>query len=55
MKHGPLALVDEKLPLIVLATKDRLHSRQQSVVQQLRARKGNLIIMCRYETQKTTR
>ena len=47
MKHGPLALVDEQLPLIVLATRDRLHKRQQSVIQQLRARKGNLIIMCR--------
>ncbi|KAI7745955.1 hypothetical protein M8C21_011761 [Ambrosia artemisiifolia] len=46
MKHGPLALVDENLPIIVIATRDQCFSKQQSVIQQLKARKGRLIVMC---------
>ncbi|XVE74198.1 hypothetical protein DITRI_Ditri11bG0179600 [Diplodiscus trichospermus] len=46
MKHGPLALVDENLPNIVIATRDACFSKQQSVIQQLHARKGRLIVMC---------
>ncbi|KAK6261011.1 hypothetical protein SCA6_015485 [Theobroma cacao] len=46
MKHGPLALVDENLPIIVIATRDACFSKQQSVIQQLHARKGRLIVMC---------
>ncbi|KAK9683027.1 hypothetical protein RND81_10G113500 [Saponaria officinalis] len=46
MKHGPLALVDENLPIVVIATRDSCFSKQQSVIQQLRARKGRLIVMC---------
>ncbi|KAI3448857.1 hypothetical protein Pfo_005522 [Paulownia fortunei] len=46
MKHGPLALVDETLPIVVIATRDACFSKQQSVIQQLHARKGRLIVMC---------
>ncbi|KAF8398173.1 hypothetical protein HHK36_017099 [Tetracentron sinense] len=46
MKHGPLALVDENLPIVVIATQDACFSKQQSVIQQLHARKGRLIVMC---------
>ncbi|KAB5512361.1 hypothetical protein DKX38_029389 [Salix brachista] len=46
MKHGPLALVDENLPIIVIATRDSCFSKQQSVIQQLHARKGRVIVMC---------
>ncbi|GLU00314.1 hypothetical protein SLE2022_176910 [Rubroshorea leprosula] len=46
MKHGPLALVDENLPIIVIATHDACFSKQQSVIQQLHARKGRLIVIC---------
>ncbi|XP_044980941.1 glutamine--fructose-6-phosphate aminotransferase [isomerizing] 2-like [Hordeum vulgare subsp. vulgare] len=46
MKHGPLALVDENLPIIVIATRDSCFSKQKSVIQQLLSRKGRLIIMC---------
>ncbi|KAF9587269.1 hypothetical protein IFM89_039516 [Coptis chinensis] len=51
MKHGPLALVDENLSIFVIATHDAcfrlvLFSKQQSVIQQLHARKGRLIVMC---------
>ncbi|XP_058755586.1 glutamine--fructose-6-phosphate aminotransferase [isomerizing] 1-like [Vicia villosa] len=46
MKHGPLALVDESLPIVVIATRDACFSKQQSVIQQLHARRGRLIVMC---------
>ncbi|KAL5567047.1 hypothetical protein UlMin_030211 [Ulmus minor] len=46
MKHGPLALVDENLPIFVIATRDACFSKQQSVIQQLHARRGRLIVMC---------
>ncbi|KAI3983006.1 hypothetical protein MKX01_034743 [Papaver californicum] len=46
MKHGPLALVDENLPIVVIATRDACFTKQQSVIQQLHARKGRLIVMC---------
>lgn len=46
MKHGPLALVDENLPIVVIATRDACFSKQRSVIQQLHARRGRLIVMC---------
>ncbi|CAG9466000.1 unnamed protein product [Pedinophyceae sp. YPF-701] len=46
MKHGPLALVDPNLPLIVIATRDACYAKNQSVLQQLKARGGRLIVIC---------
>lgn len=46
MKHGPLALVDETIPAIVMATKDNMYKKMQSVVQQLCARSARLIVIC---------
>uniref|UniRef100_A0A7R9V3S4 glutamine--fructose-6-phosphate transaminase (isomerizing) n=1 Tax=Chlamydomonas euryale TaxID=1486919 RepID=A0A7R9V3S4_9CHLO len=46
MKHGPLALVDEKLPIILFATKDTMHKKMDSVIQQLLARAASLCIVC---------
>ncbi len=43
MKHGPIALVDEKLPVIFIATKDDYHSKIVSNVQEIKARKGKVI------------
>jgi glucosamine--fructose-6-phosphate aminotransferase (isomerizing) len=46
MKHGPLALVDETLPIIVIATADAMHDKMKSVVQQLLARAAKLVVVC---------
>jgi glucosamine--fructose-6-phosphate aminotransferase (isomerizing) len=46
MKHGPLALVDETLPIIVIATGDRMYGKMHSVVQQLLARGAQLLVIC---------
>ena len=46
LKHGPLALVDENMPVILVMTKDSLYPKVQSALQQVSARKGNPIIIC---------
>ena len=46
MKHGPLALVDDTMPIIVVATRDVMHTKMLSVIQQLRARGAGLIVVC---------
>ena len=43
MKHGPIALVDEKLPVIFVATKDSYHEKVVSNIQEIKARKGKVI------------
>jgi glucosamine--fructose-6-phosphate aminotransferase (isomerizing) len=45
MKHGPLALVDETLPLVVIATRDSSYTKQKSVIEQLRARDARCILI----------
>jgi glucosamine--fructose-6-phosphate aminotransferase (isomerizing) len=43
MKHGPIALVDENLPVIFVATKDEYHGKIVSNIQEIKARKGKVI------------
>jgi glucosamine--fructose-6-phosphate aminotransferase (isomerizing) len=43
MKHGPIALVDENLPVVFVATKDRFYEKIVSNVQEIKARKGKVI------------
>ncbi|KAI8617239.1 glutamine:fructose-6-phosphate amidotransferase [Chytriomyces sp. MP71] len=46
LKHGPLALIDENMPVILIMTKDSLYPKVQSALQQVTARKGHPIIIC---------
>jgi len=43
MKHGPIALVDEQLPVVFVATKDSYHEKVISNMQEIKARKGKVI------------
>jgi glucosamine--fructose-6-phosphate aminotransferase (isomerizing) len=43
MKHGPIALVDENLPVVFIATKDSYHEKVISNMQEIKARKGKVI------------
>jgi glucosamine--fructose-6-phosphate aminotransferase (isomerizing) len=43
MKHGPIALIDEKMPVVVLATKDKSYEKILSNIQEIKARKGYVI------------
>jgi glucosamine--fructose-6-phosphate aminotransferase (isomerizing) len=43
MKHGPIALIDEKMPIVVIATKDQFYEKILSNMQEVKARKGKVI------------
>jgi len=44
LKHGPLALVDENMPVVVIAPNDALLEKVKSNMQEVRARKGELYV-----------
>jgi glucosamine--fructose-6-phosphate aminotransferase (isomerizing) len=43
MKHGPIALIDEEMPVIVIATKNEIYEKVISNIQEVKARKGIVI------------
>jgi glucosamine--fructose-6-phosphate aminotransferase (isomerizing) len=43
MKHGPIALIDEAMPVIVLATEQETYEKVVSNIQEVKARKGKII------------
>jgi glucosamine--fructose-6-phosphate aminotransferase (isomerizing) len=43
MKHGPIALIDEEMPVLCLAPKDPWHEKMISQIQQAKARGGRVI------------
>ncbi len=43
MKHGPIALIDENMPVVVVAMKDDTYEKVVSNIQEIKARKGNVI------------
>jgi glucosamine--fructose-6-phosphate aminotransferase (isomerizing) len=43
MKHGPIALIDEEMPCVVIATKRGLYEKVVSNIQEIKARKGKII------------
>lgn len=45
LKHGPIALIDETMPVIVLAPKDGVFEKTVSNVQEVAARGGNIILI----------
>ncbi|MBF0284514.1 MAG: glutamine--fructose-6-phosphate transaminase (isomerizing) [Magnetococcales bacterium] len=45
MKHGPIALIDKDLPVVVLAPRDRLHDKVMSNLEETRARGGRVLLI----------
>jgi glucosamine--fructose-6-phosphate aminotransferase (isomerizing) len=45
MKHGPIALIDENLPVVCIVPKDSLYEKMISNVQEVKARKGIVITL----------
>ena len=43
MKHGPIALIDENMPVVFIATKDEIYDKIISNIEEVRARKGRII------------
>jgi glutamine---fructose-6-phosphate transaminase (isomerizing) len=54
MKHGPIALVDEKLPVVFVATKDSYHEKVVSNMQEIKARKGRVIAVINEGDEQST-
>uniref|UniRef100_A0A2C9JTS9 glutamine--fructose-6-phosphate transaminase (isomerizing) n=1 Tax=Biomphalaria glabrata TaxID=6526 RepID=A0A2C9JTS9_BIOGL len=55
LKHGPLALVDAAMPVLMVCTRDNVFSKCENALQQVKARHGRPIIICNqndFETQK---
>ncbi|UCD65017.1 MAG: glutamine--fructose-6-phosphate transaminase (isomerizing) [Candidatus Zixiibacteriota bacterium] len=43
MKHGPIALIDENMPVVVIALKDPVYDKVMSNIAEVKARNGNVI------------
>jgi len=43
MKHGPIALIDENMPVVIIATKDDTYEKIINNIQEIKARKGKVI------------
>ncbi len=46
MKHGPIALIDENMPIVAIATKTAVYEKVVSNLQESKARDGKLIVIC---------
>ncbi|XP_078319816.1 glutamine--fructose-6-phosphate aminotransferase [isomerizing] 2-like isoform X3 [Crassostrea virginica] len=55
LKHGPLALVDRAMPVMMVVTRDKVYPKCMNALQQVKARHGRPILLCSQgdtETQK---
>jgi glucosamine--fructose-6-phosphate aminotransferase (isomerizing) len=43
MKHGPIALIDENMPVVAIAVQDNVYDKMISQIEQTKARNGNVI------------
>jgi glucosamine--fructose-6-phosphate aminotransferase (isomerizing) len=46
MKHGPIALIDEKMPVVVIAIRDAIYDKVISNIEEIRTRRGIVIAIC---------
>ncbi len=53
LKHGPIALIDEQVPVVVMAPKDGLYDKTISNVQEVMARKGRVVLISNEDGIKT--
>ena len=49
MKHGPIALIDERMPVVVLALKGRRYDKIVSNIQEVKARGGRVIVIASHD------
>jgi glucosamine--fructose-6-phosphate aminotransferase (isomerizing) len=52
MKHGPIALIDENMPVVAIATRDPLYDKIYSNLQEVRARKARLITIATHDDKE---
>ncbi len=52
MKHGPIALIDENLPVVAVAPRDEVYEKLVSNLEEVKARDGKVIALCNEADQK---
>ncbi|MCC6720692.1 MAG: glutamine--fructose-6-phosphate transaminase (isomerizing) [Bacteroidia bacterium] len=52
MKHGPIALIDEQMPVVVIATQNEIYEKVLSNIQEVKARKGKIIAIVTENDEK---
>ncbi len=52
MKHGPIALIDEDMPVVVIATKDSTYEKIVSNIEEVKARQGRVIAVVSEDDDK---
>jgi glucosamine--fructose-6-phosphate aminotransferase (isomerizing) len=45
MKHGPIALIDQNMPVVFIATKDSTYDKILTNIQEVKARRGRIIVI----------
>ncbi|XP_062380845.1 glutamine--fructose-6-phosphate aminotransferase [isomerizing] 2-like isoform X2 [Sardina pilchardus] len=55
LKHGPLALIDKDMPVIMIIMRDACYTKCQNALQQVTARQGRPILICAQDDPETTR
>lgn len=51
LKHGPLAMIDPEMRVLMVCTRDNLYTKTMSGVQQVNARHGRPIVICNPEDE----
>lgn len=46
LKHGPLALVDDLMPIVMIVMRDGVYTKTVNAIQQVKARGGQPIVIC---------
>jgi glucosamine--fructose-6-phosphate aminotransferase (isomerizing) len=54
MKHGPIALIDKNMPVVVICPKDNAHSKILGNIAEVKARKGRLIVIANEDDVEAT-
>jgi glucosamine--fructose-6-phosphate aminotransferase (isomerizing) len=54
MKHGPIALIDREMPVVVLATKNEVYEKVLSNIEEVKAREGKVIALVSQSDQEIT-
>jgi glutamine---fructose-6-phosphate transaminase (isomerizing) len=52
MKHGPIALIDENMPVVIIAPKDSVYDKIISNIQEVKARRGKIIAIASESDEK---
>jgi glucosamine--fructose-6-phosphate aminotransferase (isomerizing) len=52
MKHGPIALIDENMPVVIVVPRDAIYDKVISNIQEVRARKGRIIAVANEDDEE---